>query len=461
MSASASPPQTVAARLAHQLARSRPQQDPLAHAVARRLLMDITGICIAARHEDYVRAALLSVEQPGPCTVIGMPQGFGVEAAAFVNGIAAHGEDFDDTYEGGPVHAGAVVVPALLATAQRHQLQGADLLRGIALGVEVTCRLCAVAPTRVHKAGFHPTAIFGVIGAVAGIGAALRLTEHQMVHAFGLAGSMAGGIIEYLADGSWTKRMHPGWAAQSAYRAVRLAQNGFKGPATVFEGTHGLFHGFAHTTSGNFEAMLEGFGERWFWTSIAFKPYACGTMAHPYIDCARALRRRGVTAEQVPSIECDTAEGIVHRLWEPLALKAAPPNAYAAKFSIPYAIAAGMVLDDAGLAAYTETVVQRADLRTLAAKVRYRVDPANPYPQQFTGHVRVTLHGGAVLEERQGYFQGGAEHPLSDADLTRKFRANCSHGGLADAQTEVVLACVQAAFGDAPLPLTLLAGGTA
>jgi 2-methylcitrate dehydratase PrpD len=460
MSAASTPGTTVAARLAKVIARPGLEPDPLALTVAKRLLMDITGICLAARNEDYVQAALSAVEQPGPCTVIGVTGGFGVEAAAFVNGIAAHGEDFDDTYEGGPVHAGAVVVPALLATAQRHQLDGATLLRGIAVGVEVTCRLCAVAPMRVHKAGFHPTAIFGVMGAVAGIGSALHLSESQLVSALGLAGSMAGGIIEYLADGSWTKRMHPGWAAQSAYRAVRLAQHGFKGPATVFEGVHGLFHGFANTANGDFEAMLEGFGERWIWTTIAFKPYACGTMAHPYIDCARALRRRGVLAEQVQSIECETAEGIVHRLWEPLALKSAPPNAYAAKFSIPYAIAAGLVLDDAGLAAYTEAMVQRDDLRSLAGKVRYRVDPDSPYPRQFTGHVRVTLNSGQVLEERQGFFRGGTEHPISDEDLTLKFHANCSHGGLNDTQAGAVLACVNAAFGETPLPLTLLSGAS-
>lgn len=449
---------TIAARLAAGIAGAAPEQDPQALPIARRLLMDVAGICIAARREDYVLAALAALEQPGPCTAIGFPHGLGVEAAAFVNGIAAHGEDFDDTYEGGPVHAGVVIVPALLAVAQRHALDGAALLRGIAVGVEVMCRLCAVAPTRVHKAGFHPTAVFGVMGAVAGIGAALKLTEEQMVNAFGLAGSMAGGIIEYLADGSWTKRMHPGWAAQSGYRAVRLAQAGFKGPSTVFEGTHGLFHGFANTKDGDFEAMLDGFGKRWVWTTIAFKPYACGTMAHPFIDCARALRKQGVTAEQVQSIECETAEGIVHRLWEPLALKASPPNAYAAKFSIPYAIAAGLVLDDAGLSAYTEAMVQRADLRTLAAKVRYVVDPANPYPKQFTGHVRVTLNDGRVMEERQGYFKGGADNPLSDADMEQKFRANCSHGGLDAARTQAVLDCVHAAFGAGVVSLAALEG---
>jgi 2-methylcitrate dehydratase PrpD len=384
-----------------------------------------------------------------------------VEGAAFVNGIAAHGEDFDDTYEGGPVHAGVVIVPALLAAAERHALSGEQLLRGVAMGVEVMCRLCAVAPTRVHKAGFHPTAIFGVMGGVAGIGAALNLTEAQLVNAFGIAGSMAGGIIEYLADGSWTKRMHPGWAAQSAYRAVRMAQAGFKGPATVFEGHHGLFHGFANTTDGNFEAMMKDFGQSWIWTTIAFKPYACGTMAHPFIDCARlirqALAQQNLALTEIDRIECDTAEGIVHRLWEPLSLKHSPPNAYAAKFSIPYAIAAGLMLDDAGLEAYTEAVVQGADIRALASKVSYIVDPHNPYPQQFTGHVRVHLKNGQVLEQRQGFFKGGVDHPMSDADLLQKFKANCKFGGLDVAQTDAILAQVNGLFKASTVALTSLA----
>jgi 2-methylcitrate dehydratase PrpD len=318
------------------------------------------------------------------------------------------------------------------------------------------CRLCAVAPTKVHKAGFHPTAIFGVMGAVAGLGAALRLSEDELVDAFGIAGSMASGIIEYLADGAWTKRMHPGWAAQSGYRAVRLAQAGFKGPATVFEGEHGLFHGFANTTSGDFEAMLKGMGSQWIWTTIAFKPYACGTMAHPYIDCARDLLRQGLVPADIAQIECETAEGIVHRLWEPLALKQSPPNAYSAKFSIPYAIAAGLLQNNAGLGEYTEAMVQRADLRALAAKVRYVVDPANPYPKQFTGHLRVTLKDGRVMEARQGYFKGGADHPLSDADLQTKFFANCLHGGLAKPRAEAMLAMIQQIFDAPQVDLSLL-----
>jgi len=428
----------IAERLAQLILASSPETDPGARAVADRLLLDISGLCIAAREALYVKAALNALDGEGECTVIGFSRKLGAEGAAFVNGIASHGEDFDDTYEGGPVHAGVVIIPALLAAAERHKLSGNDLLRGIAIGCEVMCRLCRVAPMRVHKAGFHPTAIFGVMGAVAGIGAALRLTEKQLVNALGIAGSMAGGIIEYLADGSWTKRMHPGWAAQSGYRAVRLALGGFEGPRTVFEGDHGLFHGFANTKDGNFEAMLDGFGQHWLWQTIAFKPYACGTMSHPYIDCARAFRSRGIDPELIEKIEAETAEGIVHRLWEPLAMKQSPPNGYAAKFSTPYAIAAGILRGDAGLGEYDEDVVSDPVMTGLAAKVSYIIDPANPYPNQFTGHLRVTLKNGEVHEHRQAFFKGGAEHPLSDEEIRSKFFANCAYGGMTSANAEVM-----------------------
>ncbi len=407
--------------------------------VCQSLLIDVAGICVSARHSDFMQAMLASSDDPGSCTVIGQREGRSLAMAALCNGTAAHGDDFDDTYEGGPAHAGAVIVPAILATAEQHGLSGADVGLGIAVGCEVICRMCLVAPKLVHKAGFHPTAVFGAIGAAAGVGAALKLNAKQLVDAMGIAASMSSGIIEYLAEGAWTKRMHPGWAAQSGYRAARLAQAGFIGPRTMFEGEHGFFHAFARTHEGNFAAMLEGFGTRWLAADIAFKPYACGTMAHPYIDCARKLVAGGLNPADIVAIECETAEGIVHRLWEPLANKQNPPNGYAAKFSIPYAIAVGMLRDDAGLGEYQEAVVQDANVRALAAKVRYVVDPNNPYPRQFTGHLRVTLRNGEVREARQGHFRGGVDEPLSFDDLIKKFRANCVYGGMTTEQGDVML----------------------
>jgi 2-methylcitrate dehydratase PrpD len=432
--------------LSEQLADAVQNARNVPREMAEKLLIDVAGLCVAARNTDYVAAALAGWEASGGCTAIGHSRALDAAGAAFVNGTAAHGEDFDDTFEGGPVHAGAVVVPAVLAVAERERLSGRDSLLGIAVGVEVMCRASLVAPKLIHQAGFHPTAVLGAMGAAASVATALRFSKNQFVNALGIAGSMAAGIIEYLAEGAWTKRMHPGWAAQSGIRAADLARAGFVGPRAVFEGTHGLYHGFARTTEGDWDKLVGGFGERWVANSLAFKLYACGTMTQPYVDCARRLAEKGVRAEEVVEVVCEAAEGTLHRLWEPLADKQRPPNAYAAKFSQPYCIAAGFVLGHAGLEAFTEERVRDERLRSLAAKVRYEIDPDNPYPDEFTGHVRARLKDGRTLEERQAHLRGGRNEPLSRADIEEKFRRNCAHGGWPQARTEGLLQWAKKAF---------------
>jgi 2-methylcitrate dehydratase PrpD len=403
------------------------------------LLIDVVGLCIAARNEDYIKSALAGCDDDGPCTAIGHTRTLSAASAAFVNGTAAHGEDFDDTFEGGPVHAGAVIVPAVLAACERHKPDGVAALLGIAVGAEIMCRLSTVVPKAVHKAGFHPTAIFGVMGAAAGVSAALGLNAKQLSNALGIAGSMASGIIEYLAEGTWTKRMHPGWAAQSGIRAALLARGGFHGPRTVFEGVHGLFHGFAHTSQGDYAAVTGDFGTRWVTETLAFKPYPCGTMAHPYIDCAKRLAARGIKSADIKEMICEVAEGTVHRLWEPLAAKQRPPNGYAAKFATPFIVATGFVRGGVGLDAFTESAVHDESVIALAAKVRYVIDPNNPYPNAFTGHIRCVLNDGRVVEDRQPHFRGGANEPLTRADIEEKFVLNTRHGGWDDKRSAFAL----------------------
>jgi len=410
-----------------------------ARAKCEDLLIDVVGLCVTARDEVYIASALAGCDDDGPCTAIGHTRTLSSASAAFINGTAAHGEDFDDTFEGGPVHAGAVIVPAVLAACERHQLNGPAALLGIAVGTEVMCRLSTVVPKATHKAGFHPTAIFGAMGAAAGVSAAFGLTPKQTVDALGIAGSFASGIIEYLAEGAWTKRLHPGWAAQSGIRAALLARGGFYGPRTVFEGVHGLFHGFAHTTQGDYAALTEDFGTNWVTETLAFKPYPCGTMAHPYIDCAKRLAARGIKPTDVKELICEVAEGTVHRLWEPLAAKQRPPNGYAAKFATPFILATGFVKGGVGLDGFTQSAVQDKAVLALAAKVRYVIDPANPYPNNFTGHIRAVLQDGSVIEERQPHFRGGAHEPLTRADITEKFRLNARHGGWDEARATAAL----------------------
>jgi 2-methylcitrate dehydratase PrpD len=420
------------------------------------LLVDVVGLCVTARNEDYVKATLAGLDDDGPCTAIGHSRKLSAAGAALVNGTAAHGEDFDDTFEGGPVHAGAVVVPAVLAACERHGADGRAALLGIAVGCEVLCRLSLVVPKAVHKSGFHPTAVFGVMGAAAGVGAALKLTAKQIVDALGIAGSMAGGIIEYLAEGASTKRMHPGWAAQSGLRAALLGRAGFSGPRTVFEGVHGLFNGFAHTTQGDYAALTGDFGKRWVIETLAFKPYPCGTMAHPYIDCARRLAAK-VKADDIRDIVCEVAEGTVHRLWEPLAVKQRPPNGYAAKFSTPFLIATGFVQGGVGLDAFTDKAVRDERVLSLASKISFVIDPKNPYPHNYTGHLRATLNDGRVVEERQPHLRGGAHEPLTRKDIEDKFTLNARHGGWPPERAQTALQLMRILY-DGPFTLEALRG---
>jgi 2-methylcitrate dehydratase PrpD len=421
---------TVSETLATWIEGLRPEDVPEeARREAENTIIDTIGLSVAALETDYGLAVRKAFDQRGDCTVFGLEHGFESAAAAVINGTCGHGEDYDNTYEGCPVHSGVVIVPALFAAGELLRLPARDVAKGVVVGIEIACRLGLVAQKAVHSAGFHPTAILGTMGAAAGVAAAMGQSRAQIRDTLGVAGSMASGIIEYLADGTWTKRMHPGWAAQAGLRAAQMGAAGFRGPATVFEGTHGLFSAFAPSIEPDFIPLTGELGSRWEAARVAFKPYACGTMTQPYVDCAVRLARQGVKPEDIKSITCEVGEGTVHRLWEPLADKQRPPTAYAAKFSSPYCVAAGLMHGDAGLAQFTEEAVREPRAIELAGKVSYVVDPKNEYPANYTGHIRAELVDGRVVEERQGQLRGGTREPMAREDLLAKARANLTFAG--------------------------------
>jgi 2-methylcitrate dehydratase PrpD len=393
-----------------------------------------------------MRALIASVDGGGTCSALGHAGGYSAEDAAMINGTAAHGEDFDDTFEGGPVHSSAVIVPAVLAASERFGRHGRAALVGMAAGVETLCRLSLVIPKAIHKAGFHPTGVLGAMASTLAVSATLGHNRQQTVDALGNAGSMASGIIEYLAEGAWTKRLHAGWAARIGLHAARIGEHGFLGPRTVFEGTHGLFNGFARSANGDYAAVTRDFGHEWQMLNLTFKPYATGTMNQPYIDCALRLARKGFAAEDVADVLCETAEGYVHRLWEPLASKHRPANDYAAKFSTPFNVAVAFVTGGAGLEAFSEKTVRDPRILALAGKVRYVVDPENPYPKAYTGHIKMTLKDGRVFEERQPHIRGGVHDPLSRADIERKFLGNVAYGGWPEQRADQFLQFAKTAF---------------
>ncbi|HVJ44062.1 MAG TPA: MmgE/PrpD family protein [Dongiaceae bacterium] len=439
---------TIAEQIAGRATVLKPADLPPATVeMARKLLLDVTGLAIAARGEDYIAAVLSAVDAGQAATAFGHKGSYDAFGAALVNGTAAHGEDYDDTFEGGPVHSGAVIVPAVLAACEREGLGGDRLLLGIAVGAELMCRLALAAPKAIHTAGFHPTAVLGTVAAAGGVAVALGLEPAQVVSALGIAGSMAAGIIEYLAEGTWTKRMHAGNAAQSGIRAALMARGGFLGPRTVFEGSHGFFKAFAPSRKPDFAPVMENLGAQWLIDQIAFKPYACGTMTQPFIDCAIRLAESGVKADAITDILCEVGEGTVHRLWEPLAVKHAPQTPYAAKFSTPVCVALGFLDGKAGLAQFTEQRLADPAVTALARKIRYVINPDDEYPRNFTGHLRATLADGSVKEFRQPHMRGGAHEPLPIAELETKFLDNAVYGGWSRATASRFLDLSRTLFG--------------
>ncbi len=412
-------------------------------AQAALLALDTLGSCLASTRYDFGRAVLLTAERlggPTESTLVGRKPRVAAANAVLANATLAHGLDFDDTREDAIVHTGSVAVTTGLAVGEALGASGRDALEAIVAGVEVMCRVGLAVPGQFHARHYHPTALAGTFAAAAVAGKLHGLTEDELVHAFGVCGSQASGIIEYLADGSWTKRLHPGWAAHAGVVATLLAQSGFTGPETVFEGSHGFYRAFAGGYDGaRLEELLGSLGRVWELERLTFKPYPCGSIAHPYMDCALRLREHyQLRPEQIADVRCRTAAGPVPRLWEPIAAKRAPQNGYAAKFSLPYLVAVMLVKGRAQLAEFDDDAVRDTEVLALAARVSYEVDPAIDYPRQFVGDVRIRMSDGRLVEARQDHPRGGAEFPMTRDELEAKFRGNAGLVMSADAASRVI-----------------------
>jgi 2-methylcitrate dehydratase PrpD len=421
---------------------------------AGRLLLDTVGVTLAAVPERFARSVhdvAIGLGGPPEASLWGRPERVGAAAAVLANGTLAHGLDYDDTLEDAIVHTGSCCATAALAVGEARRAPGAAVLTALAAGVEVMAAVGLVAPGAFHRRGFHPTALCGAFGAAAAAGSLLGLTPAQLATAFGLCGSQASGIIEYLADGTWSKRLHAGWASHGGVVAALLARAGFTAPRTVFEGTHGFYRAFGGEPPEpeRLRALADGLGREWALLRLMFKAYPCGSINQPYMDCAARVRARpGFDPALVREVVCRTAEGPVHRLWEPLADKRRPATPYGAKFSLPYCVALVLVEGAAGVDGFSEAKIRDPRVLDVAAKVGYVVDSSLPYPRRFTGHVRVVLADGRVLEETQAAPRGGPESPLTVEELRAKFRANAARALPAE-RVDALLAALTG-LGEAP-----------
>src|SRR5262245_40066578 len=290
--------------------------------------------------------------------------------ATLVHGSLAHALDFDDTLPASVIHPGSLVIPTALAVGEAAGASGRAVGAAIAGGYELAARLGAPAGRELHARGFQATSVVGPLVTAAVAGALYGLAPRGIAEAMGLAGSMSGGLLEFLSDGSWSKRLHPGWAAHGGVLAAQLAAAGFPGPASVLEGRHGLYAAFLGPAAGALEGVTPGPGAEWLSRDARLKLYPCAHAIHPFLDAALALRARYALApDAIAAVRCQVAAWQVPIVCEPRATKLAPATEYQARASLPFAVAAALSDGRVDLDTFTEAAVRRPELRALAARI--------------------------------------------------------------------------------------------
>lgn len=431
---------TLGARLAAFAAEHGPGGTPLpddvAASVAQRVL-DVLGIAVAATALPTSAAVIDLARHKGgraSARAVGIAERLPATEAAFVNGVLAHSLDYDDTHLPSVLHPSASVVPAALAVADEVGASGAETVAAIAVGLELCVRVGMAgydeptAANRYFDRGQHATSICGALGSAAAAAKLHGLGADGILHALGIAASMASGIIEGNRTGGTVKRMHCGWAAHSGVYAAELALRGVTGPPTFLEGRFGLFQAFL---SGEFDAdaICAGLGERWEVPGIFFKPYPANHFTHAGIDAALAFRAEGLRPEDVDTAVLSVPTSTVRTIGEPLEVKQRPETGYQAQFSGPYTVAAallgggglGLGLDD-----FTDDLAQDPTRRELMARIVVESDVRcdEVFPHQFPAVLRIRTRGGEELEKVVLANRGGSARPLSDAEIVRKFEDN-------------------------------------
>ncbi len=357
--------------------------------------------------------------------IIGRPGKVPAPSAAFANAAVHHAIELDDTHSGASLHPGTCVIPAAVAVAEARRAGGREVLRAMVLGYEVAVRLGrAVDPAAHYRRGFHPTSTCGAFGAAVAAGTVLGLKEDQLAHALGVAGSFAAGNIEFLNDGSLTKRIQPGVAAWGGTLAALLAERGYTGPRGVLEGPYGFLRGYSDGADAG--RLSDRLGEGFALMETGIKPHACCRYCQSPIDGALALRAAHRFApEAVEKVTVGLVRQGIKNVAEDPDRRRAPASVVDAQFSLYYCVAAALVLGRAFVEAFQPERLLDPAVRDLARKVEAVHDPSLEafYPEAWPAWVTIRLRDGREVTARVKTSKGDPEDPLTREELRAKFHA--------------------------------------
>jgi 2-methylcitrate dehydratase PrpD len=404
---------------------ARKLPDAAVHAF-RRALLDYLTCAVAGAGTDAARMVLdylQSWDKSAEASVIGTPFRLAAQNAAFVNGAATHGLDFDDGMTRGSVHPGGSVFSALLAMAEKLGSSSEDLIAAGVAGYDVTLRIAATVHPHTSRRGFHNTPTAGVFGATAAAARLMKLDAAQTLNALGLAGSFSGGLRAYLQDGAEVKRIHPGKAARDGIVSAELAKRGLTGPGEVIEGRYGFIQAAAGGNA-EWELLTGALGQRFEICNAYFKPYPACRHFHASLDAVRTIGRR-------TPFKIDEVARVRIGMYEAGAAghdQKTAENLLDAQMSAPVTTALAMAFGNVTVPSFDRANLDRPDIRRLIDVTDVYVDEEceRIYPGRRSGVARIELRDGRVLEERVLDPKGEGENPMTDEDLATKFSSNCA-----------------------------------
>jgi 2-methylcitrate dehydratase PrpD len=398
-------------------------------AAAKLHVLDTIGCGLAAHALSVGRAGQSiagSVSADGS-TVIGRSGLATAPSAALANGMLCHALDFDDTHSESICHVSVVATTATLAVAESVGASGDDFLAAVVVANEVITRVGAAAAPGYMVRGFHPTSVCGVFGATAGAARLLGLSRAETTRALGIAGSMAAGLFAYLGDGSLTKPIHAGRAAEAGVTAALLARGGGEGPRRIFEDRFGFYAAYYDGGGDDLAERVASLGDEWETLRIAYKAYPACHFVHGCLDgAARAHAETGWSAAEIESVSVAVPDPGIPLVLEPLEAKRRPRTDYDAKFSVPYSVAAMLVRGRVDLGSYLEAALTDSDILAVAERVGYQRRRFDSFPGAFPGWIRVRSRSGFVFECETEFQRGAPENALTDEEVVAKFRRNAA-----------------------------------
>ncbi len=395
-----------------------------------RSFLNWVGVAIGGSHHETVDIAVSALQPfsgPPQASLFGRTERFDIMNAAFLNGVASHIFDFDDTHLKTIIHPAGPVASAILAHAEMKPVSGKDFLDALVVGIEVECRIGNVVYPNHYDAGWHITGTCGPFGAAAAVSKLMGLSVEQTIYALGLAASQPVGLRE--SFGSMNKSFNPGRAAANGLFAAILASKGFTSSEKMIE----VRRGWAQTisTKQDWSQITDGLGTRYESALNTYKPFACGIVMHPAIDAAIQIR----DGEQVKPEDIKSVDLKVHPLVLELTGKTAPKTGLEGKFSIYHAVAVAFVEGAGGEKQFSDRAVKDPRVLALRAKVNPVVTPGVD-PAQVD--MVVTLNDGRTIHRHIDHAIGSVEKPMTDAQLDAKFR-DLADGILPAAQATRVL----------------------